>query len=1180
MQKYIKSYSNFILKSKHKSLDDGTIFERDYTTIGGRDNMTSGQVPIFRDGNFLITVNNDIVPTKPYSVDKWLENQGGTSWTYGDVENVSENTEFKDNKIVLKTDYYKLSDFAYYGSCSELVRGSVNGILSRFPGELFISNNMVNSLPLTPQQSSVVKENYAKIQLNGEDKDVYEVDNPFNIDVWTKWSTEHTDEAALKYFSANDNFSNYNVIDTAGTIYDITSVTVENVSGSCCNIEITEDDSECDLEMEDDDTEKSVSLHRNLSTAAKTKYKTGDVMFETIITYGNGQTLTLYTVKYYNDKLVFAESEGELHIRPTQKHQDKFFNELDSFESVLLKPSTEPKYKASFQVVHENEKGYYSTIEDFIFPIGRGGYNIGGNTQALSNYLSKFLEVSDFYDERFSDNLYRMMTHESIKNMDWSRNIPDPNHEAYEEGGQKISQLIRLFGREFDEIKFYIDGINNYNTITYDDRTNIPDYFMTDVLEIDGWDINNIYPLEASLFKCVDSKKIKYELDADSSIWTANSADNVCLLHTFNQMLDNEIKPYEDNGSEENPSKYFLVCNGMTGENGCYQYGTISADTKYYVDNDVKSPRTSVVRQRMSKYTSDKSYSYKDVNSVFLKRLKLNSREILRHKGTIQGVEMMLGLFGLKSDKFDSDNYDYTITEYASLTDPIIDEYWDCKGMNRINWYNSTKAIQYNTLEYINGQYTDYQGLPVAYKNKYMWKRGNDKGVEITNIKEVISYNPETFELKYITTDNDFTITSVTAYRDHVLYPYFDNNAIIDGSPYYQMDGGWIKNSPYMFDVNNNIVYGENLYTETVDTRKIVSTIEDLINTPMVELKGGEIYKVNSLKGEYLLIHGYLYEIEQDYKGKKYINVKINNGVVKVGNMIFSDTLYVSNPYMNNGNLKGYTVSLMNNGDYIKIYLTSDNKIVAQDFAGEDSSYNYVNPSSVKYVNNGIFTDGLTSDNATHYFRIINPVYKDNISSNGWVQLKITDEEYIKLNTLENYFNGNNPHNGNLVYDGGFAYMDYFANLFNYAYNNDLFDERPYRGTFEEELAKIKEIGFKKLVDEENKTYNKFADSKIHFFGEKFDTEDMMEFSLSDEMDSNEFNVLKDDFEIEDDKKDSSYQIVNNKKMKIVFYLLNSPEENKYSLEEIKYFQSVVMPYVAQMIPSDTILEVEYIKKN
>ena len=283
---------------------------------------------------------------------------------------------------------------------------------------------------------------------------------------------------------------------------------------------------------------------------------------------------------------------------------------------------------------------------------------------------------------------------------------------------------------------------------------------------------------------------------------------------------------------------------------------------------------------------------------------------------------------------------------------------------------------------------------------------------------------------------------------------------------------------------------------------------------------------------------------------------------------------------MNNGNLKGYTVSLMNNGDYIKIYLTSDDKIVAQDFAGEDGSYNYVNPSSVKYINNGIFTDGLTSDNATHYFRIINPVYKDNINSNGWVQLKITDEEYIKLNTLENYFNGNNPHNGNLVYDGGFAYMDYFANLFNYAYNNDLFDERPYRGTFEEELAKIKEIGFKKLVDEENKTYNKFADSKIHFFGEKFDTEDMMEFSLSDEMNSNEFNVLKDDFEIEDDKKDSSYQIVNNKKMKIVFYLLNSPEENKYSLEEIKYFQSVVMPYVAQMIPSDTILEIEYIKKN
>ena len=58
--KYIKSYSNYVLKTKHQQTNNGTIFERDITTIGGRDQFAKGQVPIYRTGNFVITTNNDI----------------------------------------------------------------------------------------------------------------------------------------------------------------------------------------------------------------------------------------------------------------------------------------------------------------------------------------------------------------------------------------------------------------------------------------------------------------------------------------------------------------------------------------------------------------------------------------------------------------------------------------------------------------------------------------------------------------------------------------------------------------------------------------------------------------------------------------------------------------------------------------------------------------------------------------------------------------------------------------------------------------------------------------------------------------------------------------------------------------------------------------------------------------
>ena len=34
---------------------------------------------------------------------------------------------------------------------------------------------------------------------------------------------------------------------------------------------------------------------------------------------------------------------------------------------------------------------------------------------------------------------------------------------------------------------------------------------------------------------------------------------------------------------------------------------------------------------------------------------------------------------------------------------------------------------------------------------------------------------------------------------------------LIDGNPYYQMYGGWLKKKPYMFDKDNNIVVIRNI---------------------------------------------------------------------------------------------------------------------------------------------------------------------------------------------------------------------------------------------------------------------------------------------------------------------------------------------------------------------------------
>ena len=133
---YIKSHSNYVLKKKHQLIDGGVVYERDMTTIGGLNQFAPGQTPIYQSGNFIITVNNNSVGIKDYGQDEWLTNADGTiEWTYGSV---SASTEIDNTlDIKLKHDYYRLQDFAYFGSCSELIRSSITDIITKFPGELY-----------------------------------------------------------------------------------------------------------------------------------------------------------------------------------------------------------------------------------------------------------------------------------------------------------------------------------------------------------------------------------------------------------------------------------------------------------------------------------------------------------------------------------------------------------------------------------------------------------------------------------------------------------------------------------------------------------------------------------------------------------------------------------------------------------------------------------------------------------------------------------------------------------------------------------------------------------------------------------------------------------------------------------------------------------------------------------
>src|SRR5574344_34961 len=122
MSRYIKSHSNYIVQKKHQDVNDGKIYEYDAVTTGNIDQFSAGQIPIYRSGNFLITVNDGNSESRNILSKSWIENGNGNSiWDTSSLSGYTSDYEGSlDYKISLKKDNYDLRDFAYYGSCSDL----------------------------------------------------------------------------------------------------------------------------------------------------------------------------------------------------------------------------------------------------------------------------------------------------------------------------------------------------------------------------------------------------------------------------------------------------------------------------------------------------------------------------------------------------------------------------------------------------------------------------------------------------------------------------------------------------------------------------------------------------------------------------------------------------------------------------------------------------------------------------------------------------------------------------------------------------------------------------------------------------------------------------------------------------------------------------------------------------
>ena len=1354
---FIKSHSNYVLKKRHQDVSDGTIWERDITTIGGVNQFAPGQIPIYKSSKFIITVRNDGKISNQYNQTKWKENESGNTWTLQTISGMT--SEFEDQndvKIVLKQDYYDFCDFAYYGSLTEMFRASITDILQRFPGELYCTDKVVYYTISVTSDFERIEE---QIPL-GNSGDTL-VSNPFSVDIHS--IKKPIDGKILKFF-ASDGFKNYQIIDgdeESGT--QVTNWITKNF------IKVVKKEEELDRLFGKDafyydwlkpqilskyfNSDKTNEIwwmeNDNNSIAEKSKYK--DTIYSTpndvgskgydllvdsfqsysgeirtkFIEYDNGywvekngiklypsagevyseitearekrdqlasgDTANTYTIghgamcgdigcyvstpcKGYqtasvtansvvigawvgdNNEIFYLSKKSNIgkHIRPLEKFIIEFYNECDNFEKIILDRKTTPKYKSLFSVIKDNEKGYYRKMEEFIFPTSYGEYNV----DADESYTKRLYEIGAYYDEYFTDNLWRSMTHEAIKNFDWTytREYIYGAEEEYVHGGEKVQKALRIFAREFDEILAYINNIKNIDRVTYDERNNLPDYFLIDEVENSGWDVCLVYPYDIKEFKADEFGDYKRDRSGNTIVisnkynnesFQLSGDSNTKFIRQFSQNTKKEVIPYNKELIDDYPEGYFVSCCG--DNQPCYYEGSIykyidatGSGSTYYDTCDGK------LKNRIKSYTSDRPYTYIDANNEFMRKMAINSPYIWRHKGTIEGIEMILGMFGLKSKKWvesfpeyrqecDKKSYDYDIIEYSSFTNRI-EEKWDAiHQMYRYDWINSTKAIVYDyrsTSNYTKygaqTNYVSYQGLPISFRDEY--SAATSPYIKVSPL--VASAQQET--TSEVSQAFRVAETNEPVFRRY-LYPNFNKSEQLDGNPYFQMDGGWlaktIENSGgtrynFQFDVDDNIAYtcyegsgrtesdgtvidNHPIYKETVRNIKRVDNIAELISTPIGLLKEGTIYYVSNIEQGAALINDQVYPIKYEYNGdnlSRYILFTKNSEYIKVGDdLFFTDKIFV---FDKEGNISSISLLEKPNGFEVKAYIKEDNTFICQ---GDESGYYTID-------NFTILDNALPPSGFTNYFVIDNPYYSNRIAdvnysgeTYGWRALKETDPEYIKINTITNYYEGNNPHNGNMDYDSGHEYFTYFKRLFKYPMDENMFDERCYESFFIDYDNEISKIGFSGLIEDNEiiKQYSPYlisGDSKIHYFGTYYPKDESVPITSANTVNfygESKDKILAltemyqyinptmevDDYILNDNEKmvggspysgqtgiidEITNQILNNKRLTIKFYLHNKWHSEQGQCE-LKYLDDIVMNYLTQMIPSTTIVDIQYI---
>ncbi len=170
------------------------------------------------------------------------------------------------------------------------------------------------------------------------------------------------------------------------------------------------------------------------------------------------------------------------HLRPTDFNLQKyFFSKLTDFQNQILNRLIVPQYTLSLEIPYTNEQGYtFITTQNFTWPT-TDGYNLDVSGRDYGEYLENLFNLANTLDTDSTSIMTRKLIASAILEF-------DSEGDGTSERGRKIDKLLKIWGREYDDVKRYIDGISFANVVTYDGVDNTPDELIKMMASTLGFD--------------------------------------------------------------------------------------------------------------------------------------------------------------------------------------------------------------------------------------------------------------------------------------------------------------------------------------------------------------------------------------------------------------------------------------------------------------------------------------------------------------------------------------------------------------------------------------------------------------------------------------------------------------------------------------------------------------------